>query len=131
MYTSGRKPENSIEDGYDMVQEYKGDQTQPTQTYYELNNLQTLDLDSNYDDKQVTDPSTNIDENTPVDQSTDEDEWARLNKLPEEESDLDIEDSINDVSRYSIDSFTNSARKIRRESGTEDNYGPVGATKGK
>lgn len=53
---------------------------------------------------------------------------AKISKPPEEESML-IEEINPDVSTQSIDSFINSARKLRKD--TEQDYGPKGATKGK
>lgn len=53
---------------------------------------------------------------------------AKISKPPEEESIL-IEDINPDLSTQSIDSFINSARKLRKD--TEQEYGPKGATKGK
>lgn len=58
----------------------------------------------------------------------------KLEKLQEEDSvyNIDLEDSIHDMSMYSLDSITNSVRRCRKDTeGEEDVYGFAGATKGK
>jgi hypothetical protein len=130
VYTSGRKAETPLEQQYDLVKEFKPTSSHPTQAeYYDCTNLQTLDLDSNFE---KDDRTTDLNGSSPKDTTDDDDDKpAKMSKLADDESVYNLDDSINDLSMYSMESFTNSARKIRRENDSDDVYGYVKATKGK